>query len=421
MRPDCDLIVVGAGATGLYAARVAERAGLTVVVLDAADRVAGRVNTVETADGHVVDAGAQLLNGDMPRALALVAEGDASLARLPIGGADVLVVDGKARRLAASMSVLPRLAAAAERGDVPPCALDTWLDGLALDRTERLMAESEISEMYGQPTARLDARGACAAARSFASQRPEAEFQVVGGMEPVFAHLAASLSRAPLTGTAVRAIEAHADGVTVHTMQSALRAGHVLVAVSPPVAARIGFACPDAAAVRSALDSWIAGDLIKFHVFYARAFWRDAGLSGAAAIADTCGLSVLDTSLEAPRLTAFLGGTLARDWAARPLEQRERLLQDALVRAFGAEAGKPTAWHETVWIDHPWYGGAYHAHLRAGADPDAMRRLIERSGRIRFAAAELTHHFNGYLEGALCSGERALAGVCVRRGDSPEG
>lgn len=407
----CDLVVVGAGVTGLYAARLAERAGRDVTVLEAADRIGGRVMTVAIAEGRVVDAGAQLLNGDMARLLALVVEAGGEIHPVPASGAIVLVQDQRATRVDAAASILPRLAAASERGEVPRGTLAAWLDTLGLDAGARRLAESEISEMYGQPTARLDAVGACNVARSYASARNEGEFQLAGGMAPVFTHLARTLALAPALATPVRAIAEDGDGVTVRTERATLRARHVVVAVTPPVAARIDIACADADAVHSALASWIAGDLIKFHLFYRRAFWRDRGLAGAAALPDTLGLSVLDTSLDAPRLTAFLGGTLAREWAARSEAERTRDLCHALAQAFGPDALAPLTVHQTVWIDHPWYGGAYHAHLRAGANPQAMKILCERRGCVRFAAAELTQHFAGYIEGGLESAERAVASL----------
>jgi monoamine oxidase len=414
MADTFDLIVVGAGATGLHAARLAEAAGLDVLVLEASPRVGGRILTEHTAAGDVVDSGAQLLNGDMPRALARVAEAGGALRPLPTGGDTVVAAMGRVQRMTDAPSILPRLADVPADAIPSGVALADWLDGLDLDPAARLLAESEIREMYGQPTAQLDARAACAVARSFDSTRPEAEFQLERGMEPVFTHLAAGLQRAPCLDTPARSIVEHADHASVATNDDELQARHVLVAVSPPVAARIDFRCDDGAALREALGAWINGDLIKFHLLYARAFWRDAGRSGAAVIADTCGLSVLDTTLDAPRLTAFLGGTLAREWSAHSEAARTQRLLDALEPAFGPEVRRPRVVQQTAWIDHPWYGGAYHAHRRAGAPPDAMERLMARQGRIRFAAAELTHRFNGYIEGAFESAELALADLLQR-------
>ena len=326
-----DLIVVGAGATGLHAARIAEAAGLDVLVLEATPRVGGRILTERTTAGDVVDSGAQLLNGDMPRALARVAEAGVALRTLPAGGDAVVIAQGRVQRVAEAPSFLPRLATALPDAIPAGVTLAAWLDTLALDAAARQLAESEIREMYGQPTTRLDARAACDTARSFDSDRPEAEFQLEGGMERMIARMAAGLRRAPQVDTPVLRVVEHANGATVVTGEAELDAHHALVAATPTVAARIDYACADGESLRQALDAWINGDLIKFHLFYERAFWRDAGLSGAAVIADVCGLSVLDTTLDAPRLTAFIGGTIAREWAAEGEDERTRRLLDALL------------------------------------------------------------------------------------------
>ncbi len=59
MNSDTDVLVVGAGLSGLYAARLLQQAGLSVAVLEARDRVGGRVLSQRLADGTTVDLGAQ--------------------------------------------------------------------------------------------------------------------------------------------------------------------------------------------------------------------------------------------------------------------------------------------------------------------------------------------------------------------------
>jgi phytoene dehydrogenase-like protein len=73
--PDVDVVVVGAGLAGLRAAAVLFRRGLSVVLLEAADRPGGRVAT-DLVDGFRCDRGFQVLNTSYP-ALAAAADLDA--------------------------------------------------------------------------------------------------------------------------------------------------------------------------------------------------------------------------------------------------------------------------------------------------------------------------------------------------------
>ena len=89
---DADVLVVGAGLAGLNAARVLEDAGLTPLVIEAADAVGGRVRT-ELVDGFRVDRGFQLLNPAYPALREAVDVG--RLALRPFGRGVAVRTDGR--------------------------------------------------------------------------------------------------------------------------------------------------------------------------------------------------------------------------------------------------------------------------------------------------------------------------------------
>ena len=191
-------------------------------------------------------------------------------------------------------------------------------------------------------------------------------------------------------------------------------ADNVIVAVPPPAARKIDFDITGRDDLTELLSSFAAGDLIKTVVVFDTAFWRLKGLSGGATFADPAGLVVVDASLDEglpPRLIAFQGGPLAREWAALSQEARQALLLHHLSRAFGEEALTPREVAEAIWVDDPWSGGGYHATVRTGGNRDAVARLAAWDGRVRFAGAELDDLFSGYVEGAIHSGRTAVARI----------
>ena len=80
------VIVVGGGAAGLAAAVAAEQAGLSCQLLEAQDRLGGRVRTLPLQSGGLFDAGAQMVNGDMTALLTLAERADLHLSPIPQTG-----------------------------------------------------------------------------------------------------------------------------------------------------------------------------------------------------------------------------------------------------------------------------------------------------------------------------------------------
>lgn len=457
MKPMCDVnvLVVGGGAAGLAAATAAEQAGLTCQLVEAQQCLGGRVRTVPLNSGGVFDQGAQMVNGDMRGVLAIAAQAGLCPAPVVQGGIDLCVMGDETLRAEDLMSAdevhelledqVVRWDSAGEALRALRLKLKWWntpweslgeagrglrllvgrrpfhrdslaaaLRALLLSPEEHAIAVSHFTEILSGAPAEIDAHAVRDLFARYASARDDTEFQFSRGMIAIIDQLASGLRHAPRLGTPVRRIRAGSDRVEVMTDKGVWTADSVVVAVPPTAAGTITFDMPGADHLTRLLSSFRAGDMIKTLLVFDTAFWRLNGLSGSAVFADPPGLAVMDGSLGdgvSPRLIAFQGGPLARDWAALPERERQARLLHHLSRAFGEQALEPREIAEAVWVDHPWSGGGYNATVRIGGDPDAVARLAAWGGRVRFAGAEVDDRFWGYVEGAIHSGQAAIARI----------
>ncbi|MGP1253233.1 MAG: flavin monoamine oxidase family protein [Kiloniellales bacterium] len=449
------VIVVGGGAAGLAAAVAAEQAGLSCQLLEAQDRLGGRVRTLPLQSGGLFDAGAQMVNGDMTALLTLAERAGLHLSPIPqtgiglcITGQDVLrsedliavdelyeLLEEQVVRWDSPGEVLRALRlklkwwntpweslGEAGRGvrslvegrTAPKDSLATALRALLLEPEEQAMASSLFTELFGASPEEVDAHAVRDLFSRYTSERNDLEFQISGGMIGIIDRLASELRHTPRLRTPVERIRVTGDRVEVTSDAGVWTADSVVVAVPPPAAGRIAFDLNGSEELAGLLSSFTAGDMIKTVLVFDSAFWRLKGLSGTVTFADPAGLAVVDGSLDdglPPRLVAFQGGPLARRMAGLSQEARQALLRQHLSRAFGEAALFPKEMAEAIWVDHPWCGGGYNATVRIGGQRDAVARLAAWDGPVRFAGAELDDRFWGYVEGAIHSGRTAIARV----------
>ena len=437
------VIVVGAGLAGLSAARRLVASGREVVVLEARDRVGGRVRGGELA-GHPVEVGGTWLGEGHAMMYALVEElGLATFRTWNDSGSVLLELGGRQSRLAPHKGATPRL---------NPFALADLAQGLL--RFERMATKVDLEQPWATPGARrLDGQTfeswirrnlrtsagrayfhtACEAvfaadacdlsllhalfyARSnadfetlLAVDRGAQQDRVVGGSVRVAEGLAALLGDRVRLGAVVRSVRQGTDEVAVELRDGSRVTGERLVVAIPPMlAGRLEYDPP--------LPSWRdqltqklpAGSVVKAFAAYPTPFWRDEALNGQAA-SDRGPVKVtFDVSppaAEVGMMLGFIEGGDARDWVRLSAQDRRRSFLDSLVRYFGPTAGNPIAYLEQDWTAEEFSRGCYGAHFAPGvwtAFGEALRPPV---GRIHWAGAEYAVHWNGYMEGAVRSGE----------------
>jgi monoamine oxidase len=440
-----DAIVVGAGLSGLMAARTLAESGASVVVLEARDRVGGRTWSPELG-GERVDLGGQWVGPTQDRILALAEEFGISTFPQHEHGKKVLASAGRIssyRTLPASALSLIELRRAFARLDefarsVPTSAphraerahewdsmtVEAWKRRAlrtrgartAFDLTVRsiLAAEpSEVSFLYF--LFYLNAGGGLERLARVSGGAQERRF--IGGSQQVSENLATPLGKRLILDAPVVSIEQNDTGVRVRTRRGECIGRHVVVAIPPTLAGRIDYT-PALPALRDQLTQRMPmGSVIKCVAVYASPFWRRSGYSGEfLSDADPVRLCFDECSHDAKQaaLVGFMLGRSAREYCERPESERREAVLQSFARAFGPEARNCTAYADKNWIEDRWSGGGYVGLMPPGALTECGDALRRPCGRIHWAGTETATRWAGYMDGALEAGERAANEVVKR-------
>ncbi len=455
-----DVVVVGAGLAGLTAARELVKAGRSVAVLEASSQVGGRTRNHDLGNGHAVEVGGQFVGPTQDKILALGRE-------LGVGtypgyqtGPTAYIADGRVQRYDAGgpfgdippdpaviadgavlLALVDQMAAA-----TPPEAPWTSADAFALDNQtvgswvrehanvnkQRAYETFELffNSFYGnrpddvgllfflgQVAGMGNERTPGTIERGLASKGGAQDARFVGGSQVVSIKMAEQLGRRVVLNSPVRSITQKGGRAVVVSDRRTLSARHVIVAVPAPMATGIQWdpILPprhDAVRRRMAL-----GTLAKCHAVYEEPFWRkDTGTWRAVKIGGATKEMFDNTpqGFDGGVLMGFMGGHGWRTWMPKsPAERRAAVLRD-FADAFGERARKPVDYFEQDWTQEPWIRGGPVSVLGAGVTTDYLPVLAEPFGRVHWAGTETSPYWNGYMDGAVRSGERAAREVLDR-------
>ncbi|HEU4700989.1 MAG TPA: flavin monoamine oxidase family protein [Conexibacter sp.] len=443
-----DVVVVGAGLAGLTAARALRRAGADVVVLEARERVGGRVLNHELGDGKVVEVGGQWVGPTQDRALALIAELGLETFDTHTAGRNLFEHQG---RISSYAGAIPRVS--------PPALLDTQV---AIGRLTRMAQRVDPAAPWQAPrAARWDAETvaswsrrhmrtrlgrdliqlACEAVWAadpadvsllhflayakaaggldplISTEGGAQQTRVVGGSQRIPLALAEELGEAVLLGQPVRRIAHGGDGVLVQAESASVRARQAVVAISPALAGRLVYD-PALPADRDQLTQRTPnGSVIKCMAVYDEPFWRAAGLSGQAT-SDVGPVKVVyDNSPPdgSPGvLLGFLEGAAARALGRAPAADRRAAVVGCFARFFGTAAARPRDYVDKDWSAEEYTRGCYGAFLPPNTWTAFGPALRAPLGPLHWAGAETATTWTGYMDGAIRSGEDAAAAVLGR-------
>lgn len=423
------VIVAGAGLAGLTAARELSRAGAAVIVLEARDRLGGRVWSVrdELGGERCGELGAELIETGHKELRQLADELGLKLVRVlrsgfvhRFRGADGRFLVSRTRpwtELERSLKPLLRQYRAA--GGDPSSAVVREMSTISL--REWLTTHDADVELHAMADA---LRGFFLADPDDLSVLPVVEqlvwagspaqaelFRVHGGTDRLASSLAGASRGLILLSHRVNAIDQAADGVIAvvvddHGLQQRIEADAMVVAlpastlrdveIYPPLPER------QARAIRTLRYGCATKLLVqsnrRLFTGRARAFATDTDLGAFWDGSE-------DQQADGSSLLTFLaGGSASAGLRARAAAGGERVLSEL---CWLGMAGLPvTATVAATWEDEPWSRGGY-AYFDPGFDPALRLELSRRAGRIVFAGEHTSRRWQGYMNGAVESGLRA--------------
>lgn len=419
-----DVAVVGAGFTGLAAAHELVAAGLDILVLEARDRVGGRVESAVNALGERIDSGGQYLCDDMVEVTALARRFGKTFLETPVEG-DVVVVPPAPDVDPNDLFGVPirRRMKALDPADPAIAGLTVadWLARQPEPEAVRTAFRSSMEGLWCLPIDEVPLWYLVSNDRRIDNRQWELQHFIGETLHSLADDLAAGLGGRVRLSAPVSRIERSANGVVLATPAGEVRAREVLVAVPPATAARIAFAPALPPPLAAALGAWRSGAVLKIAIRYATPFWRGRGLSGMVTWRGMPGLFACDASRDAGHATlvVFAGGALARDWHAFAPDDLRRIVTGHLVEALGPDAAEQLDFCCRDWTDDACSGGAYSDLIVDIGAVDAEDVIRGGAPPIRFAASELSPSYPGYVEGALIAGRAAARALVEAQGKPP--
>ncbi|KNC20328.1 Putrescine oxidase [Arthrobacter sp. RIT-PI-e] len=458
-----DVVVIGAGPSGLTAARELRRTGHSVAVLEARDRVGGRTHT-DVVEGAVLEIGGQWVSPDQTALTGLLDElGIDTFPRYREGDSVYIGPDGRPVRYTGEMfpvdartreemerliGILDRIVA--EAGPEAPWdhpearALDTisfhhWLrqqsdDEEACDNIGLFIAGGMLTKPAHSFSA-LQAVLMAATAGSFSNLVDEdfiLDRRVVGGMQSVSERMAADLGEDVILSSPARTLRWSGldgqDGVTVVSDTTTVHARYAVVAVPPNLYSRISYEPPLPRRQHQMHQHQSLGLVIKVHAVYPTPFWREEGLSGTGFSAESVVQEIYDNSNhEDPRgtLVGFVSDEKADAMFELPPHERQERILAAIAGFLGPAALEPEVYYESDWASEEWTRGAYAASYDLGGLHRYGRDQRTPVGPIHWSCSDIAAEGYQHVDGAIRMGLRTAGAIdrmlADRRQPAPSG
>ncbi len=441
MKSKVDVVIVGAGAAGLAAARALAAREYDVVVLEARDRIGGRVFTHRDSGTPVpIELGAEFIHGSAPEVEAIVR--DAKLASVDIGGKHWQVAGTKLRPADEYWKNVERILKRLDDKRRPDRSFDDFLKTRPGGRrlaVERRHALQYVEGFHAADPARMSERALAQSGLPGDAVRERRMGRVLDGYDRVIDWLAAPVVdsiRTSAIATRVRwapgnvSVEVrHPDGRSRPAVEA--RAAIVTVPIGvlqapPGDDGAIEFE-PELREKKQPLERVAMGSVVRIVLRLSERFWASEWYAKQIGNRGLDTLSFLHTQDErfpvwwtaypvtAPVLVGWHGGPSARQLSNLASEQIEDAAIQSLSRQFGISTRRLRDMVEGAWMhdwEHdPYARGVYSYQTVGGIDaPAALARPLR--GTLFFAGeATEVEGRTGTVHGAIATGRRAAEEV----------
>jgi monoamine oxidase len=441
-----DVVIIGAGYAGLTAAQELLEAGKTVKILEARERVGGRVYTKTLENGQYIDLGGQWIGPTQDRIYALAKRYGVETFKTFDEGKSTLWLNQKLKHYKGLIPPLPILGLLSldfaikkmnkmaqkinlqEPWNSPSAevldgqTLQTWMNKQMSSTSAKAMFRIASDVIFAAPPSEISLLHALFYTKSGRDldtlmniKNGAQEERILGGAMTIANKIAASFDPQTIVyNSIVKAVTQDETKVVVHTENSDYEADRVIFAIPPTLIHKVDF-YPQLPSNRVQLLQRIPmGSVWKCYAIYDRPFWREQGLNGLAATPDELITVTFDNSpKDASKgiLMGFAVANQAKKMSELSDKEREELVIKTFGKFFGEKALKPELYIDQSWASEEASGGCYAGFMPPGVWTSLGHHLRQPCGRIHWAGTETSDVWNGYIDGAVRSGERVAKEV----------
>jgi monoamine oxidase len=436
-----DVVVIGAGYAGLAAGLALQKAGKNILLLEARNRCGGRILTEYFSEQDYTDLGGQWIGPGHERMYQLAAEFGVDTFSTYESGKSSLLLNGKLKHYKGIIPPLPffalisldrairKINQLAKTIDLdhpylsPNAAkwdamsLQDWMMQQMKNDTARKMFAVATEAIFATDAATLSFLHALFYIKSSKHidflmniNKGAQQDRIKGGAQSICIKMAEALDDAIHYEKVVMQIHQDEHNVTISGQGFSYTATHCIVAVPPAVSTEINYTPAVPETQWQLMKASFMGTVVKCYAVYPSPFWRKQFKNGLVAAPDELTSVVFDNSPFNGSKGILMGFSLAEK--AKQLMQhdqatRKEIVKAGFVKMFGAEAANIEYYTDKSFTEEPFTKGCY-----AGMFPPRILTQLQTSlatpfHRIHWAGTETSIQFNGYMEGAVRSGERA--------------
>lgn len=440
--PIYNTIIIGGGFAGISAARTLHKRGKSFVVLEARDRLGGRVHSTKVLDDVTIELGGQWIGPTQDRMYELVDEFNIETFPTYDDGKCVLDLN---KKISTYSGLIPKV-------DV----ISLFYIDSAIKKLDKMAKTISVDAPWSHPKAKeWDSMSLASFLQKKiktkkALQIIQAGFEtvmacklsevsllhvlfyiksgknvdtllnikngaqqdrIVGGMQRIVEKMASPFSSNIHFESPVVKIEQHEKGCTVYTKTQSFQSEKIIIAIPPVLAGRLEYSPPLSIAKQQLLQKIPMGIVVKCYAVYKTPFWRKKGYSGEA-VTDENSMhqTVFDNGAPNADYGVLIGFSIANratELMKFTVEERKELFVKTLVRYFGEEAKDISHYEDKCWAEEEFSQGCYVGYLPPGVWTHYKDEIRNPENNIHWAGTETATVWNGYIEGAVRSGMRA--------------